>query len=899
VPDIGELASAFVAIRPQTNAAAFETEARGQIVPSVGRIASDAAAAFAAVKIFNFAKSGIDELKDSQAVAAQTTTVLKNLGPAAGTSAEEVDRLSESMLKQSGVDDEVAKSAENTLLRLGVQGDAFRRATQESNDLATAMGTDMTSAAELLGKALAHPEQAARLLKPAIGGLTTEQLDAIKAFQATGDAAGAQGIILDAVAAKTKGAAAAFGETLPGQVAIAQESMKNAKAEMVAGLAPALQLGAQGVTFFATEMGKLPQPVQEVVGGVGLLAAGVGAVARPLNDAITLFGRFRTGTKEVSDAEEASTAITDAKTASTVAAVAAEDEYAQVNLDYAATEAEVVAAGEARTAAMAEQAMADGAAAAAAAGLAEADMVLAGAEEATVVAGEEATVASAGMFAALGPLGIAAGIAAAAVMLFAGSDKAAAEASRNMDAADKQLADGLAGLAGTAGSTTGQFKSMLDGFVKGDQVIGSLFGENVKLNDILDKTGQTTGSLSKMVADGNGEFGRWVSTMAASHQITTVQADALVGLGIHMEKVAQDTIDAAVEQGKLSAADRDAAESKAKNQDGTTNYAAALDLLNPKIHEATTATQGLDTANVDLAKAQDALTTAVTGTTSALDSAYQSTISTQKLTADYQANIDALTKSVHDNGKTLDDNTDKGRANIAAADAAGESIVKLIQKRFDETHSLQAARDAGTFYVQGLRDQLSQAGMNQTQIDALITTMKLTPDDINTTFSNNAPEIQAIVKKLKDQVDLVPPEQRTEFLADIDHGSFDEAQALLDGLKKPIEVPVHIQSVTSDLAGGTRVLASGGAVKPMEQFHAAEQGAELLTSEGYYRAFAGGHVWSAPETSHLRQMLGNAASSQPTSQAPAVNFNGPVTFGSNREETTSDLNWFALTKLGV
>lgn len=301
----------------------IEADARSAIIPGLQRVAGDAALLFAGKKLIDFGKAGLDELQQAQKVGAQTATILANIGPAAGTSVAEVDRLSQAMLQQSGVDDELAKSAENTLLRLGATGDVFRRATQDSNDLAQSFG-DMQSDAELLGKALAHPEQAARLLKPAIGGLTDAQLASIKAFQAQGNEAAAQGVILDAVEAKVHGAAEAFGKTLPGEVARSQEELKNMKAELVGGMAPALELGTTAVSGLVHGVEALPEPLQAAVGSVVLLGGGVAALARPVSDVITVLGRLKTAKAAATAADEAVTAAQGASTAATIAQTGAQ-----------------------------------------------------------------------------------------------------------------------------------------------------------------------------------------------------------------------------------------------------------------------------------------------------------------------------------------------------------------------------------------------------------------------------------------------------------------------------------------------------------------------------------------------------------------------------------------------
>lgn len=270
----------------------YDSKGAQSVTDTAKRAAAAFAGVFATIKITDFIHGAVTEMNEAQRVGTQTATILANIGPAAGISAKEVDDLAQAMLRQSGVDDEVAKSAINTALRLGLTGDAVRRVTQDANDLSQSFG-DMGSDAELLSKALANPEQAARLLKPAIGQLTDAQLASIKAFEAHGNEAAAQGVILDAVEAKVHGAAAAFGDTLPGATKRATEEWKNAKAELVGGLAPAMELGAKGTELLASGIHALPPGAQEATGAVLLLGSGVVAASTAVSNAVNIWDKLR------------------------------------------------------------------------------------------------------------------------------------------------------------------------------------------------------------------------------------------------------------------------------------------------------------------------------------------------------------------------------------------------------------------------------------------------------------------------------------------------------------------------------------------------------------------------------------------------------------------------------
>jgi hypothetical protein len=105
-----------------------------------------------------------------------------------------------------------------TLVESGLKGGNLEAAYGSAKDLAAMMGTDMPTAANMLGTALEFPERAARMLREAHIKLTESQQEAIKTLAAVGNEAGAQAIILAAVQEKTEGVADAMRGTLGGQM---------------------------------------------------------------------------------------------------------------------------------------------------------------------------------------------------------------------------------------------------------------------------------------------------------------------------------------------------------------------------------------------------------------------------------------------------------------------------------------------------------------------------------------------------------------------------------------------------------------------------------------------------------------------------------------------------------
>lgn len=157
---------------------------------SLGGLAKKAAlafgGAFAATKAVSFLTSSIADARESNAIAAQTTNVIKTMGDAAHISAKGVDALANSISRKTGIDDEAIAKAENLLLTFGnvrneagKGNDIFTRTTQIATDMGKALGSDAASQAILLGKALNDPAKGAAALSRS-GSLAKDDLEKLR-----------------------------------------------------------------------------------------------------------------------------------------------------------------------------------------------------------------------------------------------------------------------------------------------------------------------------------------------------------------------------------------------------------------------------------------------------------------------------------------------------------------------------------------------------------------------------------------------------------------------------------------------------------------------------------------------------------------------------------------------
>jgi hypothetical protein len=202
----------------------FANEAKASMQKAeAGSVALAAGLTAVGVAVSAFAVSAIKDLANVERINAQTAAALKSTGAAAWTSVEQINGLATALENMSGVQAESIQAGENLLLTftnikdgVGAGNDIFTQATKTMLDMSVAMGTDASSGAIQLGKALNDPTQGITALSRVGVSFTQQQKDQIKAMQEAGDVAGAQKIILAELAKEFGGSAAAAGQTAIG-----------------------------------------------------------------------------------------------------------------------------------------------------------------------------------------------------------------------------------------------------------------------------------------------------------------------------------------------------------------------------------------------------------------------------------------------------------------------------------------------------------------------------------------------------------------------------------------------------------------------------------------------------------------------------------------------------------
>jgi hypothetical protein len=161
----------------------------------------------------------LHETIEAQNALAQLEAAVAATGGSAGKTVKELDDLSFEIQRTTTFSDEAAKAALTMLLTFNkIDGRRMKDAADIAANLATRMGGDLVSAAQMVGKALQDPAQGITMIQRQFRLFNESQLETIKRLQETGHFAEAQGMVFDAMSKKFAGASAAARNTLGGSL---------------------------------------------------------------------------------------------------------------------------------------------------------------------------------------------------------------------------------------------------------------------------------------------------------------------------------------------------------------------------------------------------------------------------------------------------------------------------------------------------------------------------------------------------------------------------------------------------------------------------------------------------------------------------------------------------------
>lgn len=246
-------------------------------------------------------------------------------------------------------------------------------------------------------------------------------------------------------------------------------------------------------------------------------------------------------------------------------------------------------------------------------------------------------------------------------------------------------------------------------------------------------------------------------------------------LGINLEDLTDDLLGNADAQGRVNAAldaykpsaavrSGDSLQSTAaklsetlgSNSSALGKAATAANQYGQAMGPTAAATDGASTAQDGLGTSTDTTTGAITKQTAAVktqvetfDDAITHALGLRSANRDYQQSLDDATKSLKENGKTLDSHTQKGRDNAAALDA----VVSAIQGQIDAESRSGTITDTARAKLNKERDALITLATKfygsrdaaKAYVDKLLQIPKTVNTKVNLTFKQQGSSLQQAI----------------------------------------------------------------------------------------------------------------------------------------------------------
>lgn len=193
-------------------------EGSGTLGTSLMRLGPYGLAAAAAIGAVGLAvAAGLKEFRQTEQAINQLNAALATTDSASGVTTRSITELGEAVEKNTLFKKtDILQAAAALTSFQNVAGDTFTRALKLSTDLAVRLGSDVPSAAEMLGRALESPEEGLGRLEKKFSDLSPAQKETISNFVKMGDVGAAQAAILEHLEQKTRGLAEAQTKGLTG-----------------------------------------------------------------------------------------------------------------------------------------------------------------------------------------------------------------------------------------------------------------------------------------------------------------------------------------------------------------------------------------------------------------------------------------------------------------------------------------------------------------------------------------------------------------------------------------------------------------------------------------------------------------------------------------------------------
>lgn len=170
----------------------------------------------------------VAEFMEAEKAQVKLESILRATGQAAGKTAQDLNDMASRLAGKTIFDDDAITNAQALMLTFkNVGGEIYDRTIPAVLDLSSAFGMDLAGASVMLGKALEDPTSGLTALRRVGVSFTDQQQEQIKALMDAGEAAKAQGEILDVLKGQVGGVAEAMGASASGSIARMENAVHN------------------------------------------------------------------------------------------------------------------------------------------------------------------------------------------------------------------------------------------------------------------------------------------------------------------------------------------------------------------------------------------------------------------------------------------------------------------------------------------------------------------------------------------------------------------------------------------------------------------------------------------------------------------------------------------------
>lgn len=248
-----------------------------------GKLKKSIIGAFSIAAGVSLVRSIVQATAEAEKSLALLDNAVRASGGAAGYTTEQLAEMAGELQKVTTFSDDAVMSAQQLLLRFqSIQGLNFERALTSATNLSAVLGTDLNSAALLVGKALESPLKGLSQLARSGVVFSEAQKQVVKGLVDAGRAADAQRIILDGLESRFAGAATAARDTFGGALI----GLQNAVGDLLEAKG--------GIPELVDSVNNLTEVLQDpnVVNGVNNLTAGLFRLAGVGVEALSELGEF-------------------------------------------------------------------------------------------------------------------------------------------------------------------------------------------------------------------------------------------------------------------------------------------------------------------------------------------------------------------------------------------------------------------------------------------------------------------------------------------------------------------------------------------------------------------------------------------------------------------------------